>query len=42
MYDEQYDDESGEVYTVFGSMMTGLAMLSGVAFVAVALILVLW
>lgn len=35
MYDDQYDDTDA-VYTVVGAMLTGLATLAGVAFVAVA------
>lgn len=39
-YDED-QDEAGVIYSVAGAIMTGLAMLSGIAFVAAALYIVL-
>ena len=39
-YGEESDD-AGVVYTVFAAIYTGLAMLSGIAFVAAALYIVL-
>ena len=41
MTDEQYREDTADIYSVFDVIVTGLACLSGAGFAAVALYLVL-
>ena len=41
MTDEQYREDTADIYSMFDAIIIGLASLSGVAFVAVAIYLVL-